>query len=36
MAEWAYLIGWIADCIDKFKNEENEGKGVYKDVLTQQ
>ena len=33
---WAYLIGWIADCIDKFKNEENDGKGVYKDVLTQQ
>ena len=30
---WAYLIGWIADCIDKFKNEENDGKGVYKDVL---
>ena len=21
--EWAYLISWIADCIDKFKNEEN-------------
>ena len=30
---WAYLIGWIADCIDKFNNEENDCKGVRKDVL---
>ena len=33
---WAYLIGWIADCIDKFKNEENDFKVSHKNVLTQQ